>query len=105
MEVPHCFILMYKTCFIKGIFEFMSKCCISFYCRSAGIGFSSAAARLSSIACPFILLLGEKTFPSLPLYIFGLSALIAGLLVLLLPETTGKKLPESVEEAESIYGW
>lgn len=74
------------------------------HCRSAGVGFCSAAARVAGVLCPFILLLGDS-FRDLPLYIFGGSALVAGLLVLLLPETRNKKLPETVDEAEALTGW
>lgn len=72
--------------------------------RSAGIGFGSAAARVGGVLCPFILLLGDY-YKMLPYFIFGGSALVAGILILLLPETRNTKLPETVLEAEAIYGW
>lgn len=72
--------------------------------RSAGVGFGSAAARAAAVVCPLILLLGEH-WEELPLIIFSSSAIIAGLLILLLPETQNTTLPETVEEGESIYGY
>lgn len=38
----------------------------------------------------------------LPYLSFGLMSLIAGLLVLLLPETLDQDLPDTLDEAESI---
>lgn len=37
---------------------------------------------------------------SLPLLLFGTVSFIGGVLSLFLPETLGKKLPDTVEEAE-----
>ncbi|XP_072018557.1 organic cation transporter protein-like [Amphiura filiformis] len=67
--------------------------------RSAGVGISSMASRAGGILAPLILILDEYWAP-LPIIIFGSSAIIAGLLVLLLPETKGKTLPETIEEGE-----
>lgn len=39
---------------------------------------------------------------SLPLLLFGITALIGTVCALLLPETLGCKLPDTVEEAERI---
>ncbi len=36
--------------------------------------------------------------PTFPIAIFGLTAFVAGLLVLLLPETKNRKLPDTLEE-------
>lgn len=72
--------------------------------RSAGIGFCSAAARVAAIICPMILLLGEY-YDRLPLFIFSGCSVLAGLLVLLLPETQDTSLPETIEEGEAIYGF
>lgn len=43
-----------------------------------------------------------SAWPSLPLLIFGVSALSSGMLVLLLPETLNTRLPDTVEEAEQL---
>lgn len=40
--------------------------------------------------------------PSLPFLLFGGSAIIAGVLVLFGPETFGKKLPDTMEEAKNL---
>ena len=41
----------------------------------------------------------RSLLPSLPLVIFGVSAFISGLLILMLPETLGKELPANIREA------
>lgn len=38
----------------------------------------------------------------LPLLIFGVLALIGGLMSMVLPETLNKKLPETIEEGEQF---
>lgn len=39
---------------------------------------------------------------SLPYLIFGVMAVTSGLLMLLTPETLGRKLPDTVQDAENI---
>ena len=36
---------------------------------------------------------------AMPLMVFGLTAIVAGALALLLPETLGRNLPESIEDS------
>ena len=57
------------------------------------------AARIGGITAPLILIIGDYWYP-LPFIIFGSSSIIAGALVIFLPETKGRKLPESIEEDE-----
>ena len=59
------------------------------------------ASRLSGILAPFILLLGNYWEP-LPVIFFGVNAITAGLLALLLPETLGTSLPQTLEEGEEL---
>jgi hypothetical protein len=40
--------------------------------------------------------------PSLPLLLFASVSFIAGVLALLLPETPGARLPDTVEELEAL---
>ncbi|XP_071788754.1 organic cation transporter protein-like [Asterias amurensis] len=70
--------------------------------RTIGVGLSSMSARISGTLAPVILLLG-KFWEPLPLVIFGTSAVVAGALTLLLPETLNQPLPETIEEGE-IFG-
>ncbi|XP_070567620.1 organic cation transporter protein-like [Ptychodera flava] len=69
--------------------------------RNIGMGISSMCARIGGILAPQMLLLGNLWEP-LPLVVFGSTAVIAGLLTLLLPETLNKKLPETLEEGEAF---
>ncbi|XP_078666051.1 organic cation transporter protein-like isoform X2 [Branchiostoma floridae x Branchiostoma belcheri] len=69
--------------------------------RQIGIGMSSMNARVGGMVAPFVNLLGRHWAP-MPYVIFGGASIAAGLLALLLPETVGRKLPETIEEAESI---
>ncbi|XP_071956980.1 organic cation transporter protein-like [Antedon mediterranea] len=69
--------------------------------RSVGMGLSSMTARIGGILAPFILEAG-KLWEPLPLIIFSLMSISAGLLALLLPETLNKDLPETMEEGEQF---
>ncbi|XP_038075652.1 organic cation transporter protein-like [Patiria miniata] len=69
--------------------------------RSIGMGTSSMVARVSGILCPIILNLGKYWEP-LPLCVFGGSAIIAGVLSLMLPETMGYSLPDTIQDGENF---
>ncbi|CAH1251989.1 SLC22A5 [Branchiostoma lanceolatum] len=69
--------------------------------RQIGIGMSSMSARVGGMVAPFVNLLGSYWAP-MPYVIFGGVSIAAGLLALLLPETVGKELPATIEEAENI---
>ncbi|XP_022103973.1 organic cation transporter protein-like [Acanthaster planci] len=69
--------------------------------RSIGMGMSSMVGRVSGILCPIILLLGKYWEP-LPLCVFGGSSLLAGVLSLMLPETLGYDIPDTIEEGEKF---
>lgn len=70
--------------------------------RNVGLGASSMMARIGGILAPYINVLTDVWKP-LPLVIFGTLAFISGLLSLYLPETHGRKLPETIEEGE-LFG-
>ncbi|XP_070567953.1 organic cation transporter protein-like isoform X2 [Ptychodera flava] len=69
--------------------------------RSIGIGLCSMFASLGAILSPQILLLDRLWLP-LPPVIFGVITVMAGVLVLPLPETRNRKLPETMEEGEQF---
>ncbi|WAQ96360.1 ORCT-like protein [Mya arenaria] len=56
--------------------------------RNAGMGSSSCMARVGGILAPYIA----------DLIVFGALSLTAGILALYLPETRGRKLPETIEQ-------
>jgi OCT family organic cation transporter-like MFS transporter 4/5 len=49
-------------------------------------------------------LIGGDFGKALPLAIFGITSVIAGLLCLFLPETLNQKLPDTVEDAAKFKG-
>ncbi|XP_077977092.1 organic cation transporter protein-like [Glandiceps talaboti] len=67
--------------------------------RSLGVGLCSMFARIGGIVAPQLLLM-SSLWKNLPAIVFGVAAIIAGILILPLPETRGKKLPETMEEGE-----
>ncbi|XP_019622928.1 PREDICTED: organic cation transporter protein-like [Branchiostoma belcheri] len=69
--------------------------------RNIGVGMGAMMARVGGIVAPFIDLLGVYWTP-LPYVIFGGTSIAAGLLALLLPETKGKALPETIEDGENF---
>lgn len=70
--------------------------------RNTGIGMGSMSARIGSIAAPFVASDLGKLHPTLPMAVFGSASLLAGLLTLALPETRGKGLPQTLEDAEKL---
>ena len=46
---------------------------------------------------------GAQAYRYLPVILFGATSIIAGLLALLLPETKGKALPDTIEQGE-VFG-
>ncbi|CAL1676489.1 unnamed protein product [Lasius platythorax] len=69
--------------------------------RNTLLGFCSMTGRIGSILSPQTPLLAQ-IMPSLPLILFGSMGIIAGILSLILPETLGTKLPDTIWEAENI---
>ena len=65
--------------------------------RGVGMGFCVVVSRLGTILAPYILLLGEYS-PCL----FGACALVSGLAALLLPETLGRRMPDSLLDGERL---
>ena len=64
--------------------------------RGVGVGFTLVISRIGTILAPFILLLG----PYSPI-VFGTGAVMAGVSSLILPETLGKPLPETIADGEA----
>ncbi|GFR89934.1 organic cation transporter protein [Elysia marginata] len=74
--------------------------------RQSGIGICSFVGRIGGMISPYIAsldnVIGGHLGEAAPLFLFGAAAVAAGALCLLLPETTRRNLPETVEEAESL---
>ncbi|CAD5114653.1 DgyrCDS3703 [Dimorphilus gyrociliatus] len=70
--------------------------------RNVGVGGSSMAARVGSLAAPQIGRLKE-TWRPLPFVIFGGTSLISCVCSFFIPETLNKHLPETIEDGE-LFG-
>ncbi|GFS68784.1 organic cation transporter protein [Nephila pilipes] len=68
--------------------------------RNVAVGTSSTWARIGALTAPFVHQLAEVTYPWVPMAVPGAMTIVAGLLVLLLPETKDKTLPDTLEEGE-----
>ncbi|XP_076357129.1 organic cation transporter protein-like isoform X3 [Tachypleus tridentatus] len=70
--------------------------------RNIGVGTSSACARLGSMLAPFVKELGTAVHPDVPYGLFGALCLLAGCLILTLPETHNKPIADTLQEENSI---
>ncbi|XP_074471723.1 solute carrier family 22 member 16 [Sebastes fasciatus] len=69
--------------------------------RSLAVGSGSMMCRVGSVVAPFCVYLAD-VWIYLPQLIVGILAFIIGVLTLLLPETLGKPLTSTLEEAEAL---
>lgn len=60
------------------------------------------SARLGTVASPFIASDLGKLHPMMPMIVLGILSLVAGVFTLALPETSGMRLPETIQEAENL---
>ncbi|KAM9233297.1 solute carrier family 22 member 2 [Dugong dugon] len=72
------------------------------FIRNLGVLVCSSMCDIGGILTPFLVYRLTDVWHELPLVVFAVVGLIAGGLVLLLPETKGKPLPETTEEAENM---
>ena len=72
--------------------------------RSIAIGFGSIVGRVGGALAPFIILLqDEQGLSFLPYLIFGICGILSGVWALFLPETAGKPILQTIEEALLFY--
>ena len=66
--------------------------------RNQSVGFCAFMAKIGAVATMLLDLL-KVYWPSAPVFIMGICATLAGGLALFFPETSGEKLPDTMEEA------
>ena len=93
---------MFVTCAFGTIYLYTSELYPTSL-RTAGVGMSSMCGRVGAIVSPYIAVL-DKFGSWLPMCIFGAAALLSGALIAILPETSGRELPATIEEALLISG-
>ncbi|XP_013378740.1 organic cation transporter protein [Lingula anatina] len=70
--------------------------------RNGVVGVSSMFARVGGVLAPLVNLMGAYTIRQFPPIVFGVTSLVAGLLALLLPETMGLPMPETLVQGEAF---
>ncbi|CAG5112533.1 Oidioi.mRNA.OKI2018_I69.chr2.g6740.t1.cds [Oikopleura dioica] len=70
--------------------------------RTNAVGLGSMAGRIGGIVSPFILEIGGS-IPWLPPLIFGTVCITAGISLLLLPETLGMSMLNTIPDANEFY--
>ncbi|XP_062954070.1 solute carrier family 22 member 1 [Cynocephalus volans] len=72
------------------------------FIRSLGVMVCSSLCDVGGIITPFLVFRLMEIWQGLPLVLFGVLGLVAGGMTLLLPETKGKALPETIKDAENL---
>lgn len=97
-------VVMVGKLFISGSYSIIYKYSAELFptvVRSSGVGLGSMCASVSGALTPLISLL-DSLNPKIPTIIFGFLALLSGFSTLLLPETIGRDLPQSLEDGEKF---
>ncbi|XP_054723955.1 organic cation transporter protein-like [Uloborus diversus] len=71
--------------------------------RGVGVGYCSTAARVGAILAPFVAHMGGHSQPHLCYWAYGLLCATCGLCILLLPETSNRKLPDTLLDGEQFH--
>ncbi|XP_068187869.1 solute carrier family 22 member 6-like [Antennarius striatus] len=70
--------------------------------RQTGMGFVATMARVAGMAAPAVLILNE-VLPALPGLVYGGSAMVAGCVACILPETLNMPLPDTIDDVEQKW--
>ena len=82
--------------FQSNIFPIIKFC---YFLRNAGVGSCSFVARIGGVLANLVGQLAE-THIAIPSVLFAFSALLSAFLSTFLPETGGKKLPDTIDECK-----
>ncbi|CAL1283312.1 unnamed protein product [Larinioides sclopetarius] len=69
--------------------------------RNAALGSGSTVARIGALLAPFVHQLGDMTYPWVPIAVPGVLSVMSGFLILLLPDTKGKTLSDTLTQEET----
>ncbi|XP_048457028.1 solute carrier family 22 member 2-like [Rhincodon typus] len=75
------------------------------FLRNFAVSACGVLCDIGGVVSPFIVYRLAAIWIEMPLVVFGVTGLFAGVLVLLLPETKGVPLPDTIEDAENIRRW
>ncbi|KAI0217507.1 Solute carrier family 22 member 21 [Lamellibrachia satsuma] len=70
--------------------------------RNTSVGVCAFFTRLGGVVSPQVVLLGAASLVQFPLLVFGALSLVGGLLALSLPEILHQRLPDTIEQAETM---
>ena len=69
--------------------------------RAAGVGSSSLVSKIGGVLSTSVAALADIN-PAIPTVIFAAMAIISGGLTFFLPETMGRKMPETIDDVERL---
>ena len=70
--------------------------------RGQGTALANVCAQASNFFAPQIVF-SRVIDPKMPFIILGISSFLAGMLAIFVPETAGVNLPDTIEEAETLF--
>lgn len=92
--------------FITGAYSLLYLLCSELFptcVRSRGLNMASFLGRLGAIIAPFIVDLMAVTYTWAPSLMFGICSAVASVFALVLPESRGKPLTDTIEQLEELY--
>ncbi|XP_010792743.1 solute carrier family 22 member 21-like [Notothenia coriiceps] len=110
--VPEAMHVMFQVLALVGKAGVSSAYCIIFMIfteliptvvRNMGLGVASAAGRIGTIICPFVIYMGVYS-KILPYIVFGTISIMAAAVSMLLPDTRNSKLLDLISQAKHIRG-
>lgn len=95
------FMLLGKM-FIQAAFNVLYIFTLELYptvIRNSAVGTCSMVARMGAGVASYVAILSDITLPIVPMIIFGVFSLVAGTVVVFLPETRDQPLPDTLQDA------